>query len=479
MSALACIIVTVPGVGARNRSLREATMIYRSLTWRGAMRAATWAVVLGAGVAVGAGQAPASRPSAAPLLALVGGTLIDGTGGPIVRNSVVLVRGERIEKVGTVQTVPVPAGYELVSTEGMSVLPGLWDPHVHLVYAGYPNLAEWFKKYGPRLERDVMPATARQFLMSGVTTVRDLGAPIGILEIKKRIGRGELDGPTVYAAGPFLAAGFGFGTHVVPVSNQAEARAAVRKLVAAGVDVIKFANAEQMAPGVPRAIVEEAHAAGTRVAAHGRTDAEIRLGLDAGVDEFEHIGLQSREYPDDIVSQVRDRIAAGRPLAWALTVGSDLHAEELAADPEFLDDPRNFAGIPSMIADDVRAAAAQARPRPPVTGYRDIILRKVAQLRQLGVDFVFGSDQGSFGMTAAQATWRELDAWVRYLGIDPMTAIRKATLDAARHPGADRDSGSVTEGKLADVIAVSGNPLQHIDVLREPAIIIKHGRRYK
>jgi len=107
------------------------------------------------------------------------------------------------------------------------------------------------------------------------------------------------------------------------------------------------------------------------------------------------------------------------------------------------------------------------------------VRRKVAQLRDLGVDLVFGSDQGTFGVTAAQATWRELDAWVRGLGVDPMTAIRKATLDAARHVGADRDSGSIAQGKFADVIAVAGNPLRHIDVLREPAIVIKHGRRYK
>ena len=105
--------------------------------------------------------------------------------------------------------------------------------------------------------------------------------------------------------------------------------------------------------------------------------------------------------------------------------------------------------------------------------------RKIKQLRELGVEFVFGSDEGTFGATASQATWRELDAWVRSLGVDPMTAIRKATLDAAKHVGADRDAGSVADGKFADVIAVAGNPLRHIDVLREPAVIIKHGRRYK
>jgi hypothetical protein len=105
-------------------------------------------------------QAPTGRDVVLTPLALVGGTLIDGTVGPVVRNSVVLIRGERIEKVGTVDSLPVPAGYEPVSTEGMSVLPGLWDPHVHLVYAGYPNLAEWFKKYAAQIELCRRPVPA-------------------------------------------------------------------------------------------------------------------------------------------------------------------------------------------------------------------------------------------------------------------------------------------------------------------------------
>jgi imidazolonepropionase-like amidohydrolase len=102
----------------------------------------------------------------------------------------------------------------------------------------------------------------------------------------------------------------------------------------------------------------------------------------------------------------------------------------------------------------------------------------MAQLRELGVDFVFGSDEGTFGASAAQGTARELEVWVRELGYNPMTAIRKATLDAAKHVGADRDSGSVTPGKYADVIAVPGNPLKDIDFVARPAVVIKHGRRY-
>jgi imidazolonepropionase-like amidohydrolase len=411
-------------------------------------------------------------------IALVGGTLIDGTGVQPVRNSVVLIRGERIEQVGTVASLSVPATYERVSTDGMSVLPGLWDPHVHLIYAGYPNLSEWLKKYSSQLERDVMPATAQQLLMSGVTSVRDLGAPLEILSVKKRIDSGQMMGPTIYAAGPFLTDA-GFGPHSMAVGDEAAARAATKRLITAGVSLIKFVSADRMAPGVARAIVEEAHAAGLKTTAHGRTDTEIRAALVAGVDEFQHVGTQSPAYPEDVVAAIRQRVQQGPPLSWSLTVGSDLNADELASNPEFLDDPRNFRGLPALITADIREAVAKAPSRSPASQTVAVVQRKVGQLRDLGVEFVFGSDEGTFGATAPQATWRELDAWVRGLGTDPMTAIRKATLDAARHIGADRESGSVAVGKFADVIAVPGNPLLHIDVLRDPAIVIKHGRRYR
>ena len=95
------------------------------------------------------------------------------------------------------------------------------------------------------------------------------------------------------------------------------------------------------------------------------------------------------------------------------------------------------------------------------------------------MQIVFGTDVGSWGEVTGQATWMEADLWVRELGMDPMMVIRAMTLDAARMMGADRESGSIVEGKFADVIAVRGDPLRHIDVLREPRIVIKHGRRFK
>ena len=91
----------------------------------------------------------AGRAAQNPALALVGGSLIDGTGNPPVRNSVVLIRNDRIEAVGTVESLPVPNGYETVSTEGMTVLPGLWDLHVHLMYAGHPDFVARFDSLAP------------------------------------------------------------------------------------------------------------------------------------------------------------------------------------------------------------------------------------------------------------------------------------------------------------------------------------------
>ena len=121
-------------------------------------------------------------------IALVGGVLIDGTGAPPVRDSVVLIRGDRIERVGTVATVPVPAGYESISTEGMTVLPGLWDLHVHLIYSGHPNPGAWFR-HDAEFESVTIPASARQMLMAGVTSVRDLAAPAAaVLDVKRRSG---------------------------------------------------------------------------------------------------------------------------------------------------------------------------------------------------------------------------------------------------------------------------------------------------
>ncbi len=433
----------------------------------------------------------AGRAAQNPALALVGGSLIDGTGNPPVRNSVVLIRNDRIEAVGTVESLPVPNGYETVSTEGMTVLPGLWDLHVHLMYAGHPDSRHWFDTYTPQFESVIMPASAQQLLMAGVTATRDLAAPAQpILAVKRRIESGEIPGPRLYVAGPALTKGGNpNAVQTVNVSGPADAKAKTSSLIDAGVDWIKVINADQLTPDEMRAIVDEAHARGRKVAVHAFSEAEIRQGLLAGADDFQHVRTQTPEYPADIVALIRDRVRDGPPLYWTVTVGGNgqLNADRLAANPEYLDDPGNFIGLPQSIVDDVRKAIAARRESGARRGgtaqsqseINAIVKRKVSQIRDLGVQIVFGTDVGSWGEVTGQAAWMEADLWVHELGMDPMTVIRGMTLDAARMMGADRDSGSIAEGKFADVIAVRGDPLWHIDVLRDPRIVIRHGRRVK
>ena len=418
-------------------------------------------------------------------IALVGGTLIDGTGATPVRNSVVLIRGDRIERIGTVASLPVPAEYEQISTEGMTVLPGLWDLHVHLIYNGHPNPGAWFK-YSADFERVTIPASARQMLMGGVTSVRDMAAPAdAIFGVKKRIAAGEIPGSAIYAAGPALAKmapGAPPPTgQFLPIADAADARAKTRQLLDRGADVIKMFFSERMSPEERSAIITEAHARGKKVAMHGQNDAEVRLGLQMGIDDFQHIGVDSPEYAPDIMASLRERVKSGPPLYWTPTVGANnlLNGAYTATKPEIVDDPEAYLGVPASLVAEIKQGWETYKPREPQPDTEAIVTRKIAQLRDAGVILVFGSDEGSAGELARHATWMDADLWVRVLGMDPMFVIQRMTLDAAKMLGVDRENGSIAAGKYADVIAVGGDPLRHIDVLRDPKVVIKHGRRYK
>jgi imidazolonepropionase-like amidohydrolase len=447
------------------------------IAWTGA----AFGVVL-AGSLLAQGSAP-QTPSAR--LALVGGLLIDGTGGAPVRNSVVLVRGERIERVGTVATLPIPAGYERISTEGLTVMPGLWDLHVHMMYSGHPNPGAWFK-HAPEFERVTIPASAHQMLMAGVTSVRDLAAPAdAIFGVKKRVASGALPGPTIYAAGPALAKlnpGQTTTGQFVPIADSADARAKAKQLLDAGADVIKMFFAERMSPEERTAIISEAHARGKKVAAHGQNDAEVRLGLAIGVDDFQHIGIDSPEFAPDIMAALRERVRTGPPVYWTPTIGANglLNHDYAATKPELLvDDPELYLDLPPALVAEVKAGWETFAPRPSRNDAGAIIRRKVAQMQEAGVIVNFGSDEGSFGEVARHAAWMDADLWVHELGVPPMTVIKRMTLDAARTMGVDQQVGSVTEGRYADIIAVGGDPLRDIAVLREPKVVVKHGRRYR
>lgn len=419
--------------------------------------------------------------------ALVGGTLIDGFGGEPLKNSVVLIEGNKIIKVGQVSTLPVPAGTEIISTEGMTVLPGLWDMHVHLMINGHADYSYWDKKYPPVFQSVIMPASAKQLLHAGITSVRDLGAPLDdIIAVRDAINAGNMEGPTLYVSGPFLQHEPYPGTEYFRwgIKGVADARAKVQRLAKAGVDCIKMIDQDQMTMDEVFAIVDEAHKNKLKVVAHAHRPEEIRRGLKAGVDCFEHIGLATApEYPEDVMQLIKERTGnSNNRLYWCPTVEGLFNYNYNIRYQEHLDDPSWKEGLPDSIVQDIKKSISQSSQLSyfQVTPYRTPTLkRKFAQLKESGVMLLVGTDSGIPMKFHSQSTWNELDVWVREMGVDPMDAIRAATYWPAVFHGVENKVGSISEGKNADIIAVRGDVLRYINLLQKVDIVIKNGKRVK
>jgi len=423
-----------------------------------------------------------SQPSG--VTALVGGRLIDGYGGKPLENSVVIVQDGRIREVGRVGEVAVPAGAQVISTEGMSVLPGLWDMHVHLMIVGHADYDHWDRTYPPLFRSTIMPAAAKQLLLAGVTSARDLGAPLeDILAVRDAINRGEMPGPTLYVSGPFLQHEPYPGTESFRwgIKGVEDARAKVRRLAEAGVDVIKLIDQDQMSMDEVRAVVDEAHKRKLPVIAHSHRAEEIRRGIQAGVDCFEHTGLGTApEYPEDVFALMKGR---ANTLFWTPTIEPLLLYQETRDEfPERIDDPRWQVGLPPEVVTDIRQSLAN----PSRVAYfqhvpqrRPTLARKFEQLRQSGAILLIGTDSGVPLNFHSDATWREMETWVNTFGVAPMDAIRAATYWPAVHMKVDKDVGTLAPGKWADIIAVRGDVLRHIDLLQDVDVVLKRGVRHK
>ncbi len=424
----------------------------------------------------------------ARITALVGGRLIDGWGGVPINNSVILIEGERIQAVGPAEMLPVPAGAEIIDCRGMSVLPGLWDCHVHTMLLGHSDYEHWDKVYLARLEQEIMPAAAHQLLNAGVTSAIDLGAPLeASVKVRARIAHGEIPGPNLYISGPFLqheaypgTAAFRWG-----IKGATDARAKVKQLADAGVNVIKLIDQDQMTGEEIEAVVTEAHAHKLPVIAHAHRPDEIRLGLKYGVDRFEHTGLATApEYPADVIAALQERTAKMSlgPMYWCPTVEGFFNYEYNVGNPLHIADPGWQLDVPADIVADIKASVRH----PGWLAYYQITpLRaktsaaKFAQLQQAGLVLLIGTDSGIPMKFHNQSTWRELDIWVNKLGVDSMTALRAATYWPAVSMKVDKDYGTVSEGKYADIIAVKGDVLRYIDLLQRVDVVLKHGQRYK
>lgn len=423
-----------------------------------------------------------------PIKALVGGTLIDGYGGKPLANSIILIEGERIKAIGQVGQMAIPPSAEIISTEGMSVMPGLWDMHVHLMINGHSDYTHWDKTYLKIAKDVIMPSSAHQLLMAGVTSARDLGAPLDpSITVRDRINKGEIPGPTMYMSGPFIqheaypgTAEFRWG-----VKGEADARAKVKQLAKAGVNCIKLIDQDQMTEVEYMAVVDEAHKNNLKVVAHAHRPEEIRRGMKAGVDCFEHTGLAAApEYPEDVMDMIKERTAKMNlgPLFWTPTVEGLYNFEYMRDNPERLDNTTWHLGLPDSVIKDIKESI-QHPGRLTYFGLNPLrkptLQKKINQLKTAGVVLLIGTDSGIPMKFHSQSTWNELDVWVNEFGFDPMYTIRAATYWPAVAMGVEKDFGTIVEGKYADIICVKGDVLRHIDLLQDVDMVIKKGKRYK
>ena len=417
----------------------------------------------------------------AEILVLAGGRLIDGYGGPPMENAVIIIEGTTIRTVGTWGTIRIPDGARVIDTNGYTMMPGLMDMHVHLMILGHGDYDYWFKTYASQWRDVVMPISAKQLLMAGITTARDLGAPLeDIVAVKKRIEADEIPGPRLFVSGPFLQ-------HTAPpleakfrweVKGAEDARKKVDIIADGGADVIKMIDQDQMTMDEVKAIVDQAHKRGKTVAAHAHRSEEIRRGLQAGVDCFEHTGLATKPgYEEDILQMMRERNAT---LYWCPTMEGLFLYEQTEKYPERIDDQRLRRDLPPEMYLDVYKSIVSVShldyfrlvPRRIPT-----LANKFKQLRESGVTIIVGTDSGIPLNFHFDSTWRELKTMVD-LGMPPMEAIRAATYWPAqllKQP----NLGTIAPGKLADVIVVDGDPLTDMSSLRHVVKVVKNGKVYK
>ena len=359
-------------------------------------------------------------PSNAATVALVGGRLIDGFGGPPLANSVILIEGERITAIGQVGKLPrsrqmprssPPKAWMCCPVSGIATSTPCCS--------GTATTIIGTKLIPTRFGSEIMPAAAQQLLMAGVTSARDLGAPLKeSIEVRDRINRGEIPGPTLYVSGPFIQHEPYPGTEAFRwgVKGAADARAKVKKLAEAGVNIIKLIDQDQMTMEEVKAVVDEAHAHKLPVVAHSHRPEEIRRGLAAGVDCFEHTGLATAPgFPEDVLKVIAERTAKMSlgPLFWCPTIEGFLNYEHLLENPE----ATGRSGLAARCADRHRRGHPKSIHRIPgssaITRSRrsraTTVANKFRQLQESGVVLLIGTDSGIPMKFHSNSTWHELD----------------------------------------------------------------------
>ena len=434
---------------------------------------AAWCCICCAGAIRAQAPDPTGAPAAAApqFTAIKAGHLVDVDSGTVLDDQIILLRDHRITAVGTGLTIP--SGAELIDLSSMTVLPGLIDCHTHLADGTRDPTGDplsYMKKTAAEVAFESVP-NARATLEAGFTTVRDVGTYRALNDVAMRdaIARGDFPGPRMYVAGAYVTITGGAGAltgaapdillpwdlHYGQADSPWEVRAVVRKLANQGVDHIKILSSGAVLthgsnPGSQEFTLEELQAAvdeashfGLRVAAHAHSTQGIKNAIHAGVASVEHA-----EMLDD------EAIALAKQHGTYLDM--DIYDEECIEA-----DARRGAIPMEFIEHDADLGRIQRES-----------FRKAVRA---GVKMAFGTDSGvcPYGQSGLQFAYM-----VKY-GMTPMQAVQAATSSAADLIGKSDAIGSIKPGKFADIVAVSGDPLQNIRLLENVSFVMKEGKVYK
>ncbi|MGA8152703.1 MAG: amidohydrolase family protein [Terriglobales bacterium] len=395
------------------------------------------------------------------------GKLVDPGTGAVLRDQIILVRGERIEAVGGDLSIPKDA--QIIDLSGETVLPGLIDCHTHLADGAHDDgdPVGIFRKTAAQYALESVP-NAKVTLESGFTTVRDVGTYRALTDVALRdaINNGYIVGPRMFVAGAYvtITGGAGMDSGLAPdiqlpwdmhygeANGPWQVRQVVRKLAHDGVDHIKVLssgavlthgsnpNSQEFTLEELQAAVDEASHFGLRVESHAHSPQGIKNAILAGVASVEHATMIDDE-----------GIALAKQHGTYLDM--DIYDEECIQGDKST--PKDFlqhdAALGAMQRDNFRKAV------------------------QAGVKMSFGTDAGvcPYGTSARQF------AYMVKHGMTPMQAIQAATVNAADLLGKSELVGSIKPGRYADMIAVSGDPLANISVLEHVDWVIKGGKVVK
>jgi imidazolonepropionase-like amidohydrolase len=399
-----------------------------------------------------------------PVTVIRAARLIDGRGGAVIAPAVVVVRGNKIESVGG----SAPAGAQVIDLGDVTLLPGLIDAHVHTLLQGDITAED----YDKQLFRESLPYRALRAtkalkiaLNHGFTTVRDLeteGAMYTDVDLKRAINNGIIEGPRMVVSTRAMSVTGGYGPSgyspevtyprgVQIVDGVENGRKAVREQIGNGADWIKvyadrsyFVAKDGSLSSIPtftleemKAIVDEAHRLRHKVAAHAMARPGIENALLAGVDSIEH-GVA---IPDDLIDMM---VAKGTYLCPTLTV------------TEYVAPGRAAAGAPIWVK---------------MLDYHRASFRRAVKK---GVKIALGTDAGGFAWEDINEA-KEFEYMARY-GMTPMQSILAGTRVAAELLDMSDRVGTVEAGKLADLVAVPGDPLKDITAMERVSFVMKDGQ---